>query len=127
MAARTATHPGRQTADCLLHFRAMDKAFEATFAQPLAFLFAIAFAAMLVGLMLRVALTPQASFSGIAHAVTGPNARWGFLVLIVVWALGMGAVSLLSLSYLTVGGIAFVGLLVGLFLFMGLIWSVIGE
>ena len=111
----------------LLHFGAMDKAFEAAFAQPLAFIIAIAVAAALVGLILRVALAPQASFSGIAHAVTGPNARWGFLALIAVWAVGMGAVNFLSLSYLTVGGLAFIGLLVGLFLFMGFIWSVIGE
>jgi len=111
----------------LLDCGAMNKAFEAAFAQPLAFIIAVAVAAILVGFMLRVALVPQSSYSGIAHAITGRNARWGFLLLIVVWAIAMGAVNFLSLSYLTIGGLAFIGLLVGLFLFMGFIWSVIGE
>ncbi len=105
----------------------MDKAFEAAFAEPLAFIISIAVAAILVGFMLRVALVPETRFSRLGHAITGRNAKYGFLLLIVVWGIAMGAVNFLSLSYLTVGGLAFVGLLIGLFLFMGFIWSVIGE
>ncbi len=105
----------------------MDKAFEAAFAQPLAYLIAVAAAAILTGLFLRVALVPEGRFSSLAHSVTGRNARYGFLLLIIVWAILMGGMNFLSLSYLTVGGLAFVGLLIGLLLFMGFIWSVIGE
>ena len=105
----------------------MDKAFEAAFAQPLAYLISVAAAALLAGLFLRVALVPESRFSQLAHSVTGRNARYGFLLLIIVWAIAMGGMNFLSLSYLTVGGLAFVGLLVGLLLFMGFIWAVIGE
>jgi hypothetical protein len=105
----------------------MDKAFEASFAQPLAYLIAVAAAAILVGLLLRVALVPSTRFSRLSHGVTGRNARYGFLLLIVAWAIAMGGINFLSLSYLTVGGLAFVGLIIGLLLFMGFIWAVIGE
>ena len=104
----------------------MDKAFEAAFAQPVAYIIAIAVAALLVGLLLRSALVPEGRYSSLSHAVTGRNTRWLFLILIIVWAVAMGAMNFLSLSYLTVGGLAFVGLLLGLLLFMGFIWSVIG-
>jgi hypothetical protein len=105
----------------------MDKAFELAFAQPIAYFIAIAVAGGLVALLLRSALVPEGRFSALSHAVTGRNTRWLFLILIVVWAVAMGAINFLSLSYLTVGGLAFVGMLLGLLLFMGFIWSVIGE
>ncbi len=104
----------------------MGKAFEAAYAQPIAYIIAVAVAAAFIGLMLRVALVPEGRYSRLAQAVTGRNSRWLFLILLIVWAIAMGSITLLSLSYLTVGGLAFIGLLIGLLLFMGFIWAVIG-
>ncbi len=104
----------------------MDKAFELAYAQPIAYVIALGVAGGLVALILRSALVPEGRFSSLSHAVTGRNTRWMFLILIVVWAVVMGSINFLSLSYLTVGGLAFMGMLIGLLLFMGFIWSVIG-
>ncbi len=104
----------------------MDKAFEAAFAQPIAYLLAVMMSGALIGLFLRVALVPAGRFSGLSHAITSRNSRWLFLILIVVWSVAMGSINFLGVSYLTVGGLAFIGLLIGFLLFMGFIWSVIG-
>jgi hypothetical protein len=104
----------------------MDKAFEAAYAQPIAYIIAVAVAAGFIFLMLGVALVPAGRSTRLAQAVTGRNSRWLFLVLLIVWAVAMGSINFLSLSYLTVGGLAFIGLLIGLLLFMGFIWAVIG-
>ncbi len=75
----------------------MDKAFEAAFAQPVAYIIAIGVSAVLVGLLLRSALVPEGRYSALSHAVTGRNSRWLFLILIVVWGVAMGAMNLLWL------------------------------
>ena len=103
------------------------KEFEAAFAQPIAFLIATGMATALVVLLLRVALVPEARFSGWVRSLTGRNARFLFLFLLLVWIGGMSTLALLGLPPDKIGAPGFVGLLVGVFLFMGFIWSVIGE
>jgi hypothetical protein len=61
------------------------------------------------------------------RAITSVNARYLFLALIVLWALSMGLLASLNLEVNTVGVPALVGLFAGIFIFMGFIWSVIGE
>ena len=77
--------------------------------------------------MLRVALVPAQRYSGWARSLTGPNGRWFFLILILLWIVFMSLLALSGQTALVVGAIAFLGLLTGIFLFMGFIWSVIGE
>lgn len=101
--------------------------FQRLIGQPFALIGAVGMAAIVVLLILKVALVPSQRHSGWARSITGPNGRWFFLLLIFLWG---GAMSLLALSgqtALVTGAFAFVGLLVGIFIFMGFIWSVIGE
>jgi hypothetical protein len=48
-------------------------------------------------------------------------------VLIIVWAALMGSLALMDLEVNTIGAPALIGLFAGIFIFMGFIWSVIGE
>ena len=48
-------------------------------------------------------------------------------MLIIAWALAMGLLASLNLEVNTVGVPALIGLFAGIFIFMGFIWSVIGE
>ena len=105
----------------------MDRAFETAFATPVAFLVTTAIAGVLIGILLRAALVPQSRFTGWVRGITGRNGRYLFFVLLVAWVIGMGALAGMGLSANEIGGPAFVGLLVGFFLFMGFIWSVIGD
>jgi hypothetical protein len=101
--------------------------FQRLLGQPFAFIGSVGLATILVVLMLRVALVPAQRYSGWAKSLTGPNGRWFFLFLILLWIVFMSLLALSGQSALVVGAIAFLGLLTGVFLFMGFIWSVIGE
>jgi hypothetical protein len=70
---------------------------------------------------------PSRRYTGWAQIITGPNGRWLFLLLIVLWAGGMAFLASLGMGPQQNGSPAFVGLLAGIFIFMGFIWSVIGE
>ncbi len=78
-------------------------------------------------IILRVALVPSRRYTGWVRSITGPNGRWFFLLLIVLWVSGMAFLASLGLGPQQIGAPAFMGLFVGIFLFMGFIWSVIGE
>lgn len=101
--------------------------FEQLILHPFALFGSIALAALLSVIILGVALVPSRRYTGWANVVTGPNGRWLFLVLIVAWGIGMAFLASLGLGPQQMGSPAFVGLLAGIFLFMGFIWSVIGE
>ncbi len=105
----------------------MDKAFETAFATPVAFLVTIAIAAAIITILLRSALVPQSRFTGWVRGITGRNGRYLFLILVVAWVVGMSILASLGLPANEVGGPALIGLLAGFFLFMGFIWSVIGD
>ncbi len=64
-----------------------------------------------------------------SNALSGINWKqlFAFLVLIIVWALAMGFLASMNLEVNTIGVPALVGLFAGIFIFMGFIWSVIGE
>ena len=80
-----------------------------------------------VVLIAKPVLTAGRRYTGWVESITGPNGRWLFLILIVLWGLAMAALALIGPAPLEGGALAFIGLLVGVFLFMGFIWSVIGE
>jgi hypothetical protein len=105
----------------------MDHSFEAAFATPLGFLLSTIAAGGLVAILLRSALVPETRFTSWVRSVTGRNSRYLILVLIFVWIAGMAFLSSLGLAPDQLGGFAFIGLLIGFFLFMSFIWAVIGE
>jgi hypothetical protein len=80
-----------------------------------------------VFLIAKPVLTAARRHTGWVDSITGPNGRWLFLILIVVWGAAMALLALAGAGPLQSGALAFIGLLAGVFLFMGFIWSVIGE
>lgn len=101
--------------------------FEQLVLHPEAFIGAIVLAVAFSLIMLRVALVPEQRYTGWVRALGGPNGRWFFLILILLWGAGMAFLASLGLGPQQTGAPAFLGLLIGIFLFMGFIWSVIGE
>jgi hypothetical protein len=95
--------------------------------HPGAFIGAVLLAVIFSIVILRVALVPEQRYVGWARAIGGPNGRWFFLILIILWGAGMAFLASLGLGPQQTGAPAFLGLLIGIFLFMGFIWSVIGE
>jgi hypothetical protein len=101
--------------------------FQQLILHPFALIGSIALATLMVVIMLAVALVPSRRYTGWVHMITGPNGRWLFLLLILLWACGMAFLASLGMGPQQNGSPAFVGLLAGIFIFMGFIWSVIGE
>ena len=83
--------------------------------------------ALMVSLLLIIMIVPERRRTAWVQAITTVNAKYLFLVLIVVWALAMGLLASMNLEVNTVGVPALIGLFAGIFIFMGFIWSVIGE
>jgi len=101
--------------------------FQQLLLHPFAFFGAVLLAVIFSLVILRVALVPEQRYVGWVRAIGGPNGRWFFLILIVLWSAGMAFLASLGLGPQQTGGPAFLGLLIGIFIFMGFIWSVIGE
>jgi hypothetical protein len=95
--------------------------------HPIAAVGAVSLGTIMVFIMARVALTPERRATGWTRAITGPNGKWLFLLLIGAWVAGMTYMASLGLGSLQVGALALVMLFIGFFLFMGFIWAVIGE
>ena len=91
------------------------------------FLGGVLLGAVMVGFLLIILLVPERRRTGWVEAITTVNAKYLFLVLIIVWALSMGFLASMNLEVNTVGVPALIGLFAGIFIFMGFIWSVIGE
>ena len=83
--------------------------------------------AFLVSLIMIVLIVPERRRSRWVAAVTSVNAKYLFGALIVAWVLAMALLASLGLEVNTVGVPALIGLFAGIFIFMGFIWSVIGE
>lgn len=101
--------------------------FEQLILHPFALLGSILLAAIMSLILLAVALVPSRRYSGWVRGIVGPNGRWLFLLLIFLWIGGMAFLASLGLGPQQTGAPAFLGLFVGIFLFMGFIWSVVGE
>jgi NADH:ubiquinone oxidoreductase subunit 6 (subunit J) len=83
--------------------------------------------AVMVAFLVTIMLVPERRRTAWVEAITTVNAKYLFLALIVVWALSMGFLASMDLEVNTVGVPALIGLFAGIFIFMGFIWSVIGE
>jgi hypothetical protein len=83
--------------------------------------------ALMVALLLIIMLVPERRRTGWVQAITSVNAKYLFLALIIAWSLAMGFLASMNLEVNTVGVPALIGLFAGIFIFMGFIWSVIGE
>jgi hypothetical protein len=83
--------------------------------------------ALMVSLLLVIMLVPERRRTAWVQAITTVNAKYLFLVLIIAWAVAMGFLATMNLEVNTVGVPALIGLFAGIFIFMGFIWSVIGE
>lgn len=101
--------------------------FQQLLLHPEAALGSIAIAALMTLIILVVALVPSRRFTSWIRSIIGPNGRFLFLILIVLWGIGMAFLASLNLGPQQIGSPALVGLFAGIFLFMGFIWSVIGE
>jgi hypothetical protein len=101
--------------------------FEQLILHPFALIGSILLAGLVSAIILGVALVPSRRTTGWVSMITGPNGRWFFLILILLWAGGMAFLASLGMGPQQNGSPAFVGLLAGIFIFMGFIWSVIGE
>ena len=95
--------------------------------QFIGFIGGVLLGALMVALLMLVLIVPERRRTAWVHAVTSVNAKYLFLGLIVAWSLAMGLLASLNLGVNTVGVPALVGLFAGIFIFMGFIWSVIGE
>lgn len=88
-----------------------------------------AVAVLFVGIFLRSAMTAE-SRSSWTRRITGPNGKWFFGLLFLLWAVVFGVGLQLvphegaSSPY---GGLGLIALFSGFFICMGFIWSVIGE
>jgi hypothetical protein len=95
--------------------------------QFIGFIGGVVLGALMVALIMLILIVPERRRTAWVRAITSVNARYLFLALIVLWALSMGLLASLNLEVNTVGVPALVGLFAGIFIFMGFIWSVIGE
>jgi hypothetical protein len=91
------------------------------------FIGGIVLGALMVGILFVIMLVPERRRTAWVQAITTVNAKFLFLALIIVWAVAMGFLASLNLEVNTVGVPALIGLFAGIFIFMGFIWSVIGE
>lgn len=92
-----------------------------------AFLGGILLGAVMVAFLLIVMIVPDRRRTGWVQAITGINTKYLFFFLIIAWIAAMGFLASLELPANTVGAPALIGLFLGVFIFMGFIWAVIGE
>lgn len=95
--------------------------------QFIGFIGGVVLGALMVAVLMLILIVPERRRTAWVRAITSVNARYLFLGLIVLWALSMGLLASLNLEVNTVGVPALIGLFAGIFIFMGFIWSVIGE
>ncbi|MBX3028758.1 MAG: hypothetical protein KF809_01230 [Chloroflexi bacterium] len=93
----------------------------------IAFLGGILMGAVMVAILIVIMLVPDRREVGWVKALTNVNTRYLFGGLIVVWILVMGFLASLALPATQEGGLALIGMFAGIFIFLGFVWSVIGE
>ena len=106
--------------------------FTVWFQQPIPFGISTAIVVVMIGIILRSALTSEggARWAGWARRITNPNAKFLFTFLFIIWLVVFGIVLQLvphvgaSSPY---GALGLIALFTGFFIIMGLIWAVVGE
>jgi predicted Co/Zn/Cd cation transporter (cation efflux family) len=92
-----------------------------------AFLGGIVMGAAMVAVLMAIMLVPDRRRTGWVEALTSVNTRYLFGGLVVMWVLVMGFLASLALPATQEGGLALIGMFAGIFIFLGFVWSVIGE
>ena len=88
--------------------------------------------AVTIYIVFKAARVPESRATQWVRSIVGPNGRYLFGGLIIIW---IGFMLMLSnlppelngTPSALIGGLAFIGLLAGTFFFLGFIWSVITE
>ena len=91
---------------------------------------AVLAAGAMVAILLKIALVPDRRYTAwVRQKITSVNAKYLFGILLILWLAGMSFIGIEagSQTFTQIGGLAFIGLLAGVFIFMGFIWAVIGE
>jgi hypothetical protein len=97
---------------------------------------AIILASVVILVVFSAELVPSRRYTGWVKAITGPNGRYLFFFLLLAWTGAMLFMPVFAQAWIpglngapspALGGLALAGLLVGVFLFLGFVWSVIGE
>jgi hypothetical protein len=103
--------------------------FTIVFQRPIEFGIATVLAVTMVMIVLRSAMAAEGR-STWTRRVTGPNGKWVFGLLFVVWAIVFG----IGLQFVPheganspYGGLGLIALFTGFFIMMGFLWAVIGE
>jgi hypothetical protein len=103
--------------------------FTIAFQQPIPFAISTAVTVVMVMIILRSAMAAEGGATW-TRRITGPNAKWLFGLLFVVWALVFG----IGLQFVPheganspYGGLGLIALFTGFFIMMGFLWAVIGE
>ncbi len=99
------------------------------FQQPIPFGISAVLVITMVFIIQRSAMTAEGGSSWVRR-ITGPNAKFLFTFLFIVWALVFG-IGLQLVPHeganSPYGGIGLIALFTGFFIMMGFLWSVIGE
>jgi hypothetical protein len=99
------------------------------FQQPIPFGVSAAIVILMIGIMLKAAMTAEGGSRWVRRIVS-PNAKFLFLFLMIGWALVFG-IGLQLVPHeganSPYGGIGLIALFSGFFIMMGFLWAVIGE
>jgi glucan phosphoethanolaminetransferase (alkaline phosphatase superfamily) len=95
--------------------------------QYIGFLGGVLLGTLLIVFIMVILIVPERRRTAWVQAITTVNAKYLFLVLIIMWMGAMGFLASMNLEANTVGVPALIGLFAGIFIFMGFIWAVIGE
>jgi glucan phosphoethanolaminetransferase (alkaline phosphatase superfamily) len=97
-----------------------------------ALLVATIMGAIVVWIVFKAARVPERRATQWVKSIAGPNGRYLFGLFIILWSGFMLALFLLppepsGVPNALIGGLAFLGLLAGTFIFLGFVWSIITE
>ena len=99
------------------------------FQHPIEFGISIGITLIMIVIFLRAAMVAERR-EGWVRRITGPNGKFVFGFLFLVWAVVFG-VGLQLVPHIGAnspyGGIGLIALFTGFFIMMGFLWSVIGE
>ena len=101
--------------------------FQQLILHPFAMFGSILIAAAMTLIILKVALVPSQRHTGWVRTDHRPQRPLAIPVLLLLWGGAMAFLASMGLGPQQNGSPALVGLFAGVFLFMGFIWSVIGE
>jgi hypothetical protein len=104
--------------------------FLVAFQQPIPFGISAAIVILMIGIILKSALSVEGGAGWVKKYVTNPNGKFLFAFLFIAWAIFFGVVIQLvphSGANSPYGALGLIALFSGFFIMMGFLWAVIGE